>query len=180
VDGWAGLHVSCRLLHPNQGRPPRAEPTALRTTTRTSRTYDDPLMRELTVDHIGVAVPSLDQALPTWQRLTGGQATDRQNVPGQAVEVVFVGTGPARIELIAPIGPDSPLHRFLERRGAGLHHVCYRVPDIRAALSELAGAGFDAIDREPRAGAGGHLVAFLHPRTAGGVLVELVEHPDST
>ena len=86
-----------------------------------------------------------------------------------------MGSGPGRVELLAPLRSDSPVARFLERRGAGMHHLCYRVPDLPAALAEMERQGYQLIDREPRAGAGGHRVAFLHPRSLGGVLVELVE-----
>jgi methylmalonyl-CoA/ethylmalonyl-CoA epimerase len=99
-------------------------------------------------------------------------------VETQGVEVVFVGSGAGRVELIAPTRPDSPVARFIERRGTGMHHLCYRVPDLRAALAHFAAEGYELIDREPRVGASGHLVAFLHPRSTGGVLIELLEqHP---
>lgn len=132
-------------------------------------------MNERTVDHVGIAVPSLDDALPVWESLAGATGTGREVVESQGVEVVFVGSGAGRVELLAPTRPDSPVARFLERRGQGLHHLCYRVPDIRSALSGMEAQGYQLIDREPRAGAHGHLVAFLHPKTSGGVLVELVE-----
>lgn len=132
-------------------------------------------MSELNIDHVGIAVPSLDDALPLWESLVGARGTGREIVEGQGVEVVFVGAGRSRIELLAPTRPDSPVARFLERRGPGLHHICYRVADIRAALADLGARGFEPIDREPRSGAHGHQVVFLHPRSASGVLVELVE-----
>lgn len=132
-------------------------------------------MNERTVDHVGIAVQSLDEAIPIWETIVGAGAAGREEVGSQGVEVVFVGAGGARIELLAPTTPDSPVARFLERRGPGLHHVCYRVPDIRAALAGFEADGFQLIDREPRAGAHGHRVAFLHPNSAGGVLVELLE-----
>lgn len=130
---------------------------------------------ERIVDHVGIAVHSLDDALPVWETLSGAAGTGREAVESQGVEVVFVGSGAGRIELMAPTRPDSPVARFLERRGPGMHHVCYRVPDIAAALAGLSEDGFELIDREPRSGAHGHRVAFLHPRSANGVLVELVE-----
>ena len=132
-------------------------------------------MNERTLDHVGIAVPSLDEALPIWESLVGAPGSGRERVESQGVEVVFVGAGVGRVELLAPLSPASPVARFLERRGSGMHHVCYRVPDIRAALAELQDQGYQLIDREARAGAHGHRVAFLHPRTATGVLVELVE-----
>jgi len=132
-------------------------------------------MRPRTLDHVGIAVASIDESLPLWESLTGGKGSAREVVETQGVEVVFIGTGAGRVELLTPTRPDSAVARFLERRGPGMHHLCYRVPDLRTALAECLAEGFELIDREPRAGAGGHLVAFLHPRTTGGVLMELLE-----
>ncbi|HET7274888.1 MAG TPA: methylmalonyl-CoA epimerase [Longimicrobiaceae bacterium] len=132
-------------------------------------------MNEPSLDHVGIAVSSIDEALPTWEFTTGSSGTGRERVESQGVEVVFIGTGPTSIELIAPTRADSPVAKFLERRGPGLHHVCYRVPDIRAALASYEERGLQLIDREPRAGAHNHLVAFLHPRSTGGVLIELLQ-----
>jgi methylmalonyl-CoA epimerase len=135
-------------------------------------------MREQTLDHVGIAVHSLDEALPIWTAIVGASASGRETVTAQQVEVVFVGTGVGRVELLAPLGAESPVARFLARRGPGLHHVCYRVPDLRAALAAYEAAGFEPIDREPRLGAHQRLIAFLQPRTQGGVLVELVQEGD--
>lgn len=132
-------------------------------------------MAERTLDHVGVAVPSLDEALPVWERIVGGRGEGRERVESQGVEVVFVGSGPGRVELLAPTREDSPVAKFLAKRGAGTHHLCYRVPDIAAALAELEREGYALIDREARSGAHGHRVAFLHPRSTTGVLVELLE-----
>jgi methylmalonyl-CoA epimerase len=132
-------------------------------------------MHERTLDHVGIAVPSLDAAIPLWTALLKATADGREVVGDQQVEVVFVGSGPGRIELLAPTGPDSSVARFLDRRGPGLHHLCYRVPDIRRALEAHISAGHRAIDAVPRRGAHDHLVAFLHPQSSGGVLVELLE-----
>lgn len=132
-------------------------------------------MSDRALDHVGVAVSSLDDALPIWESLLGEQGSGREVVAEQGVEVVFVGSGPGRVELLAPVRPDSPVARFLERRGPGMHHLCYRVDDIRVELGRMRDAGFQAIDTEPRRGAHGHQVAFLHPRTATGVLVELLQ-----
>jgi methylmalonyl-CoA epimerase len=132
-------------------------------------------MSERVLDHVGIAVPSLDEAIPLWEGILAASSSGRETVASQRVEVIFVGTGTGRVELLAPIGPQSTVARFLERRGPGVHHVCYRVPDIRAALAQFAAAGHQLIDREPRPGAGGHQVAFVHPRTTSGVLIELVE-----
>jgi methylmalonyl-CoA epimerase len=132
-------------------------------------------MRPRTLDHVGIAVASIDESLPLWESLAGGKGSAREVVEAQGVEVVFVGSGAGRVELIAPLRPDTAVARFLDRRGPGMHHLCYRVPDLRAALADFAGEGYELIDGEPRAGAGGHLVAFLHPRSTAGVLIELVE-----
>ncbi|MBW3631335.1 MAG: methylmalonyl-CoA epimerase [Gemmatimonadetes bacterium] len=132
-------------------------------------------MRERVLDHIGIAVHSLDQAIPVWEALAGASPSPRDVVDTQGVEVVFLGSGPGRVELLAPTRPDSPIGRFLERGGPGMHHLCYRVQNLETALADFAARGYHLIDTAPRSGAFGHRVAFLHPRTAGGVLVELVE-----
>lgn len=135
-------------------------------------------MPERMLDHVGIAVHSLDDALALYEPLAGISGSGRERVDRQGVEVVFVGSGPGRMELLAPTRPDSPVARFLERRGSGLHHLCYRVPDLSAALAEAADRGYELIDRKPRAGAHGHQVAFLHPKSTGGVLIELLEGPE--
>lgn len=132
-------------------------------------------MNERTLDHVGIAVPSIDDALSHWESLVGSKGSGREVVESQGVEVIFIGLGAGRIELVAPTRPDSPVARFLERRGTGMHHLCYRVPDLAAALKHFQAQGYELIDREPRAGAHGHRVAFLHPRSTQGVLTELVE-----
>jgi methylmalonyl-CoA/ethylmalonyl-CoA epimerase len=130
---------------------------------------------ELPLDHVAIAVPSLAAALPVFEEIQGVKATSPEVVPAQDVNVVFLGEGGTRIELLEPTSDQSTVHKFLERRGAGLHHIAYRVADIRSALARLSAAGFRLIDDEPRPGAGGHQVAFLHPHSTGGVLIELVE-----
>ena len=132
------------------------------------------------LDHVGIAVRSIEESMPLFERLANARGSAPETVESQGVRVAFVGTGSARLELIEPATDSSTIARHIEKRGAGLHHVAYRVPDIRAALADFAAQGIDLIDREPRPGAGGHLVAFLHPKTTGGVLVELVEVPHST
>lgn len=130
---------------------------------------------QFTVDHVAIAVPSIATALPIYELLTGGAGSPVEEVSRDAVRVAFVGEGEARIELLEPMSPDSPVARFIERRGAGLHHIAYRVPDLAARLDALHDAGVRLIDRTPRSGAHGRRVAFIHPASAGGVLVELVE-----
>ncbi|HUF13543.1 MAG TPA: methylmalonyl-CoA epimerase [Longimicrobiales bacterium] len=132
------------------------------------------------LDHVAIAVPSIDDVMPFWERITNAHGTAAELVESQGVRVAFVGTGSARLELIEPASSDSTVARFIERRGAGLHHVAYRVPDIVVALADFVALGMQPIDRQPRPGAAGHRVAFLHPKDAGGVLVELVEVPHST
>jgi len=97
----------------------------------------------------------------------------REEVPEQAVHVAFLPVGDSRLELLEPTDPDSPIARFLERRGPGIHHICLKVGDIRAAMDRLRGEGFELLSAEPRPGAGGTLVCFVHPKSAGGVLLEL-------
>ena len=135
------------------------------------------MMDERTLDHVGIAVASLDEAIPTWERLLGATASAREVVANQKVEVVFIGSGSSRVELLAPLRPNSPVAQFLEKRGPGMHHVAFQVPDLAGALDELRSEGYLLIDELPREGAHGRNIAFLHPRAVGGVLVELVESP---
>lgn len=130
---------------------------------------------QLPLDHVAIAVESIATVQPVFEALTGAPASAVERVEAQGVDVVFLGEGAARIELLEPTSADTPVGRFLARRGPGLHHLAYRVPDLEAALARLAADGFELIDPEPRAGAHGHRVAFLHPRSTGGVLIELVE-----
>jgi methylmalonyl-CoA/ethylmalonyl-CoA epimerase len=130
---------------------------------------------QLPLDHVAIAVPDLPGAALTYEALTGGPASPVERVEAQGVDVIFIGSGVGRIELIAPFSDESAVARFLTRRGPGLHHLAYRVPDLAAHLHELAARGLELIDREPRIGAHGRRVAFLHPRSTGGVLIELVE-----
>ena len=129
-------------------------------------------MADLPLDHVAIAVPSIEEAAPLYERVTGARCSPVEELPAQGVRVAFVGA----LELIEPLGPDTTVGRFLERGGAGLHHVAYRVDDLEAELGRLASEGVELVDGVPRPGAGGHRVAFLHPRSTGKVLVELVEH----
>ncbi|MBX6364187.1 MAG: methylmalonyl-CoA epimerase [Gemmatimonadetes bacterium] len=132
-------------------------------------------MDQLPLDHVAVAVRSIAESLPIFELLVGARSSDRERVVDQGVDVVFVGDGDARIELIEPLSPDSGVGRFIDRRGPGLHHIAFRVPDLATTLERLAARGVELIDREPRPGAHGRRVAFVHPRSTAGVLVELVE-----
>lgn len=125
----------------------------------------------LPLDHVGIAVASLEDAASEFERVSGQPAGRRRRVESQGVDVCFVGA----VELLAPFRPDSPVARFLERRGPGLHHVAYRTKDLTGLMRRLAAEGCEFTSAEPATGAGGHRVAFVHPRSAGGVLVELVE-----
>lgn len=126
------------------------------------------------IDHIGIAVADLDEALAAWSRL-GLDRPVIEDVPEQGVRVAMLPVGGGKIELLAPLSPDSPVGRFLERRGPGLHHVALRVDDIEAALAEAEARGLELIDRQPRIGAGGARIAFVHPRSTGGTLVEFCQ-----
>ena len=126
------------------------------------------------IHHLGVAVHDLDEALDTYLQLFDGEFEHRETLADQGVEAVSVRLGSGRVELLAPRGADTYVGRFLARRGPGLHHVAYEVADLGAALGELAGAGAELIDREPRAGLFGLQVAFIHPDAVHGVLTEVV------
>ena len=127
------------------------------------------------LDHVGIAVHSLDDSLPLFESITGCKGYGRERVEQQGVEVVFLGAGDGRLELLAPTRDDSAVAKFLAKRGAGMHHLCYRVDDIVAELDRYRAAGAQLIDEAPRPGAAGHLVAFIHPKSTGGVLVELLQ-----
>jgi methylmalonyl-CoA/ethylmalonyl-CoA epimerase len=129
----------------------------------------------LNVDHVAIAVHDLDEALDRHRRLFGADALTREVVEEQGVEEAMVMIGGSAVQLIAPLGADTPVGRFLAKRGEGLHHVAYAVADLEAALDHLAAEGADLIDRVPRIGGGGRRIAFVHPRAFGGTLVELVE-----
>jgi methylmalonyl-CoA/ethylmalonyl-CoA epimerase len=129
---------------------------------------------ELPLDHVAIAVASIDESRHLFERVSGAAAGSPERVDAQGVNVLFIGSGPGRLELIEPTRPDSAVARFLAKRGPGLHHIAYHVPDIDAALRQFAADGYELIDAAPRPGAGGHRVAFLHPRSTGGVLTELV------
>lgn len=126
------------------------------------------------IHHVGVAVADLDEAVRTYERLLGGRLEHRARVEEQGVEAASVRVGEGRIELLAALGDDTPVGKFLARRGPGMHHVAYEVADVHAALSDLAAAGAELIDSEPRRGMFGLEVAFIHPESVHGVLSEVV------
>jgi methylmalonyl-CoA/ethylmalonyl-CoA epimerase len=129
-------------------------------------------MSEGRLDHLGIAVISIDESLDLYRAL-GLEAAGIETVPGQGVRVAMLPAGTTRIELLEPLGPDSPVAKHLERRGPGLHHVCVEVEDIGAVMRRLRGSGVQLLSDEPQPGAGGALVCFIHPKSAGGVLIEL-------
>lgn len=132
-----------------------------------------PGLEGLPLDHVGVATESIAAAAASFELLGGTRCSPVEEIASQGVRVAFVGP----IELLEPTDPGGPVARFLERRGPGLHHIAYRVDDLASTLQSLKDRGVPRVDEAPRPGAGGHLVAFLHPEAAGGVLVELVERP---
>lgn len=127
------------------------------------------------LDHVGVAVTSLEEALAPYQDGLGLTVSEIEEVPSQQVRIAFLPVGETRLELLEPTGEDSPIGRFLQRHGQGVHHLCFQVEDIEATLERFRAAGVELVDEIPRAGAGGSRVAFVHPRGMAGVLVELVE-----
>ena len=126
------------------------------------------------IHHIGVAVADLDEAVSTYERLLDASVEARETIASQGAEAVALHVGSGRVELLAPLEDDTPIGRFLARRGPGMHHVAYEVEDIRAELARLDGEGVQLVDREPRPGLYGLQVAFIHPDAVHGVLTELV------
>lgn len=128
------------------------------------------------IHHLGIAVDDLERALTTYGRLFGGEVEHRATVEEQGVEAASVRVGSGRVELLAPLGADTPVGRFLATRGPGMHHVAYEVEDLPAALAALTEGGAELIDAEPRRGLFGLEVAFVHPDSVHGVLSEVVSH----
>ncbi len=127
------------------------------------------------IDHVGVAVEDLDGAIELYERGFGMPVAHRETVESQGVEAVLLDVGDGHVELLRPLGPETAVGKFVASRGGGLHHVAYAVADIEAALERAREAGIEPIDSEPRIGIRGSRVAFLHPRSTGRVLTELVE-----
>jgi methylmalonyl-CoA epimerase len=127
------------------------------------------------IDHIGVATDDLEASLSLYEGSMKMPVAHRETVSEQGVEAVLLDVGDCHVELLSPLGPDTPVGKFLERKGPGLHHVAYRVEDIAATLTELSDAGVELIDSEPRTGIRDSRVAFIHPRSTGGVLTEIVQ-----
>jgi len=129
------------------------------------------------IDHLGIATKGIDEALKFWEDALGLENVHTEVVKDQKVRVAMLPLGESRIELLEPTSEDSPISKFLEKRGGGIHHIAVEVADINASLASLKENGVRLIDEEPRVGAGGCLVAFLHPSSANGVLLELVQPP---
>jgi methylmalonyl-CoA/ethylmalonyl-CoA epimerase len=127
------------------------------------------------LDHVGIAVGDLDEAIDRYRRAFGLKPVHRETVPSQGVEEVLLVVGSSYVQLLRPLGPDTPVGRYLSSRGPGVHHLAYRVPDLVAALERLSAEGVRLVDEAPRAGSRGTRIAFVHPRAMDGVLVELVE-----
>ncbi len=128
------------------------------------------------VDHIGIATHRLDEALALWRDVLGLEIDSLEEVAEQGVRVAMLSIGGSHIELLEPLSAETPVGKFLRKRGPGVHHVAIRVTDIRASLAQLKEQGIRLIDETPRVGAGGCLIAFVHPSSANGVLLELVQH----
>jgi len=128
------------------------------------------------IDHLGFAVRSLADSLEFYREALGVTPSEPEEVPAEGVRVVFLPLGETRIELLEPLGDDSPIARFLARRGEGIHHVCLRVASLEASLERVEREGGEVIPPRVRIGAGGRRIAFLHPRSTGGVLLELKEY----
>ena len=132
------------------------------------------------IEHIGIATRSLDDAIGFWRDALELDVVATEEVAEQGVRVAMLPIGETRVELLEPTSEASPIAKFLEKRGAGVHHIAVRVEDIRGTLARLKEQGLRLIDEAPRVGAGGCLVAFIHPSSANGVLLELVEHTEAS
>ena len=127
------------------------------------------------IHHIGIAVPNLEEAKKTFCEALGLRCIDEKTLPERGVRVAFLSTGNTTVELLEGIGETSPVTKFIEQRGPGIHHLCFEVEDINRVMKELAADGMRLIDERPRPGAEGKPVAFIHPKSTGGVLIELIE-----
>lgn len=127
------------------------------------------------LDHLGVAVQSLAESARFYEEVIGLKVSGFETIEAEKTRVAMIPVGDGRIELLEPTAPDSPIARFLAKRGPGLHHICLRVPDLAAAMERLRRSGARLINESPGTGAGGHKYVFVHPSSAGGVLLELVE-----
>ena len=136
------------------------------------------LIKLLNLDHVGIAVHDLDHALDEYREKYGITPLYRETVASQGVEEAMIPLGGSFIQLLQPLGPETPVGRFLAKQGEGVHHLAWAVADINAALEHLKAQGARLVDSEPRPGGGGTRIAFVHPRDLAGTLIELVESPD--
>ena len=132
-----------------------------------------------TVDHIGIAVPDIDAAIALYAATAGTSVTLREKLLDRGVELAFLNTGGTKLELLMPLRDDTPIAKFLAKRGPGLHHICYKVDNIRQEMERLKQRGANLIDTTPRPGASGTIIAFLEPQSFSGVLTELCEYTSS-
>lgn len=131
------------------------------------------------IEHIGIAVNNLEEGEALYESLLGGKSYKREEVASEKVVTSFFRQGPNKIELLAPIGKDGPISKFLAKKGPGIHHIAYAVTDILSEMERLTAEGFQLLNEEPKIGADNKLVCFVHPKSAGGVLVELCQEiPD--
>ncbi len=128
------------------------------------------------IDHIAIAVSSMHEALGTFERLYGLKPEHSEDIASDKVAEAMLPIGNSYLQLLQPTDPESTVAKFIEKRGQGLHHIAIRVDDIEATLAHLKREGAELLDSEPRIGGGGHRVAFVHPETTNGILIELVEH----
>ncbi len=129
------------------------------------------------IEHLGIAVKSLDDAIPFWEKQLGMKCYSIEEVPEQKVRTAFFKIGQTKIELLESTDPEGPIGKFIEKKGEGVHHVAFAADGLQANLDELAGKGVQLIDKTPRKGAEGLNIAFLHPKSTAGVLMELCEDP---
>jgi methylmalonyl-CoA/ethylmalonyl-CoA epimerase len=134
-------------------------------------------MKLLRVNHLGIASPALSEAMDRMNRLFGMDADHVEEVPDQRVRTAFFPVGPSTLEYLESTDPEGPIGKFMEKKGPGIHHVAFEVDDVDAAVKELVAKGVRMIDKEPRAGAHGCRIAFIHPAETGGVLMELCQSP---
>ena len=127
------------------------------------------------LDHVGIAVTDLDTSRALYERAFGLEVAHEEVIEDQGVHELLFRLGDGWLQLVAPLGPDTPVGRFLARRGEGVHHVGYAVPDVARAIDDLSAAGLEVVDAAPRIGSGGTTIAFVHPKSTRGVLIELVE-----
>jgi methylmalonyl-CoA/ethylmalonyl-CoA epimerase len=132
------------------------------------------------IDHVGIAVADLEEEVERYRRTFGIEPTHRERMRDQGVEEVLFAVGESYVQLLGALGSDTPVGRFLDRRGPGVHHLGYRVANVTRALGRLRAEGVALIDETPRAGSRGTMIAFVHPKSMGGVLVELVQEPSPT